>query len=403
MPPRKSRWALPQPRSIVARITLTFVVTGFVLTVATAYLTERFLRNHLETTTSATLTHYARQIALKYSRDRAERPDALRRLAASELLSAGRGTLEARRDFLEKGREALGLAWLGFVNLDGQVVAASGSHLEGKSMEQASWFADGRNGLHIGRDLPNPELASAIEDGTRFVAMSVPVKDAGGQVIGVLGAQQYLNFDPQESPLPLGVAREGIIASIYSSDDRRWLLSSAGASGKAPLPAPITNLKFLGWRETHGGVDYLMGFARSGSYRGQPVPGPVWLVAVRQAAEQAYAPALELRKRLLGWGGGLTLLFAIPMAMFARKLSRKLRAVTASAERIQSGETLAVMPIFPGDDELAKMSSSVNALVEQLRPRESLPVLARDEAVAVADGPTEYVRPAGKDPRRVAW
>jgi hypothetical protein len=206
-------WAFDPRRSLAARIGGIFAVGGVVIVLLLANVTEEFLRGHLETRAKADFENVASQLALKLDRDLAERAAEIQRLAAHELLMFPSGSLAARRELLEKNLQALNLAWLGLTDAAGVVVVASGGHLEGSSMASEAWFVNGQRELHVGRVLANPELRTAIEDGSRFLAFAAPVKGADGRVVGVLGAQQFWNwgYDAQTSPLPRTAARVGLV------------------------------------------------------------------------------------------------------------------------------------------------------------------------------------------------
>src|SRR5687767_14833493 len=128
MPPGKSSRRLFGPRTIAARLTLTFFIAGLSITVLAAFLVESLLRARLESDASSRFEHYANLVATKLSRDRAERVQDLQRIAAHALLANGQAGPAALRDYLEANREELGLAWLAAVNPAGQVIAASGGH-----------------------------------------------------------------------------------------------------------------------------------------------------------------------------------------------------------------------------------------------------------------------------------
>src|SRR5215470_6981236 len=75
------------------------------------------------------------------------------------------------------------LAWIGFANVDGKVVAATGGLLEGNSVAARPWFKEGLQRLAIGDVHEAVLLASLLgppENGEpyRFVDLAFPVKDS---------------------------------------------------------------------------------------------------------------------------------------------------------------------------------------------------------------------------------
>jgi hypothetical protein len=391
------------PRTLAGRLTLTFVIAGLLITFLSAGVSEYFFRGQLEALAQSRLEHYAKLVAAKLSRDRAERVEDLQRLGTHEVLFKSPVDPETVREHLERTREDFGLAWLAVADPSGRVVVASGGHLEGTSVAEASWFIEGRTQLHIGSDLPVASLSAALEMNGRFMAIAVPVKDSQGNPVGVLCAQQFLSYNTEYSPLPLEAAREEIFASAYTGADGRWLLGSAGSNRK--LPAPSTVKKFHSWRETYDGVGYLVGFARTAAYRGVRDPG--WLVSVRQPTEKVFAPARRLRERVVGWGSGLTFVLAIVVGVSVRPISTRIKSIARSAAHLrQGGDPGATMPAYQGTDDLSRMSVKVHDLVEHLRKDHPAPApksaLLPNADVPEASG-KDYVRPSGSDPRRVVW
>src|SRR4029078_345256 len=77
------------------------------------------------------------------------------------------------------------LAWIGFADVDGKVVGATGGLLAGKSVAARPWFKEGLQRLAIGDVHEAVLLASLLgqrENGEpyRFVDLAFPVKDFRG-------------------------------------------------------------------------------------------------------------------------------------------------------------------------------------------------------------------------------
>ena len=142
-----------------------------------------------------TLLQVARSMADRLDQDMAERLREIRNVGALEPLQPhwleNTGSL---RNVLETMQRTLpDYAWIGFADRDGRVRAATGGVLEGANVGQRPWFNErppaGRASRTCTRR-PCCIQAPAYSDGTpfRFVDVAVPVGDASGQIIGVLGA-----------------------------------------------------------------------------------------------------------------------------------------------------------------------------------------------------------------------
>ena len=84
------------------------------------------------------------------------------------------------------------IAWIGFTDAQGKVLASSDGVLEGASLAQRPVYLEGRKALFIGdvheavflaKLLPNP-----TGEAMKFVDISLPVYDADGSLVGVLAS-----------------------------------------------------------------------------------------------------------------------------------------------------------------------------------------------------------------------
>ena len=96
-----------------------------------------------------------------------------------------------------------------------------------------------------------------------------------------------------------------------------------------------------------------------------------WLVAVRQPANLALAPARDLQRTIAGWGFVLTAVLVTVSWISAGRLARRIRTIELAANRIREGDVLTVLPRPRGEGELAQMCGALGELVQELRENPS--------------------------------
>ena len=115
---------------------------------------------------------------------------------AERLLSGNAGERREVLNRLSAGHSEY--AWVGFADKAGIVQAASGDLLVGTSVNSRPWFSAGLRGVHAGdvhtATLLSQHLAGERSEPLRFIDISAPVRDAGGQVAGVLAVHLYWDW-----------------------------------------------------------------------------------------------------------------------------------------------------------------------------------------------------------------
>jgi HAMP domain-containing protein len=376
-------WWIFDPRLSLRARAAWFAGGGAVLfTLVFSHLAGTLHHRALERQLGDALETLAFQVSDKLDRTIAQRQQDLQLAAALAPFRSSDGSNPDRRQVLEAlqdgGRE---FAWIGFADPAGRVRAATRGVLENTSVEPRGWFRNGRERMHAAGPAAFPALARELA-GTRgdaaanFIELALPVSAADGPFLGVLAAA--LNWEwmreIQLSVVPESARREQLGVTVYSTAGE--VLLDSGASGWTQPPEPPAlgeARRFRGslLEATSGGTTYLTGFARS---RGQrEFRGLGWLIAVRQPAALAFAPARDLERRIAGWGmlfsAGLTLLAWHVAGRFVRRL----RGIRTAAERIREGDLLTVMPQPRSAAEFDRMCGALGEMVEEFRARPAPP------------------------------
>jgi len=377
VPPPESSWARLDPRrSLPARAAAGVGAGAIAFLLLAGWIAGTILRRQLEAQVGPGLEAAAFQVGDKLDRHLAERLRELQ-FAATTLPSLRRPDArpaEQRRE-LELLRDVSpDVAWAGLADPAGRVVAATDGRWEDTSAAERTWFRAGVDHAYLSDPHEQVDLARVTptrEDTlARFLDLAVPVIGPEGRIAGVLAAQLRWSWARaiERSVLGEAAARARIGATVYAAGGD--VLLDSGASGWTNPPDPpalAAGNRRRGWfvEPTPGGTTYVTGYARSagaGEFRGAG-----WLAVVRQPLDEVLAPERELRRLLTIAGIALTLAAVTATWLFASRIARRLRSVTAAAQRIRAGDVLTVLPGRHGDGELDRMCGALGELVEDLR------------------------------------
>lgn len=266
--------------------------------------------------------------------------------------------------------------WIGMTDLDGKVLVSGSGLLAGADVSARPWFHQGLRGGYVG-DVHEALLLAKLLPGQpgelrRFVDVAFPYANAAGKVQGVLGAHMSWKWASD--------VEQSVVGSSNLPSLETVILSARGEVflGPQALLRKTLNLESfrLAHRERNGyvletwpdGSDYLVGFSQTGAMV-KEYPGLGWVVLVRQNVDAAYAPVRALRRYILGSGLALAGLFSVFGFAVARKITRPLKELAASAARMQEGDLLEVTPGQGGYSEIHALSDTLNVLVANLDGR----------------------------------
>lgn len=269
------------------------------------------------------------------------------------------------------------IAWIGFTDAQGTVLASSDGVLEGASIAQRPVYLEGKQGLFIGdvheavllaKLLPNP-----TGEAMKFVDISLPVHAADGSLAGVLASHLSWTWaDEVRLAILEPIQKRRNVEFFVIGQDRTILLAPKEMIGqRLHLPAlnELAQAQSL-WavQEWPDGKQYLTGLALSQGH--QDYKGLGWTVIARQPLAEAYAPARATTQHILLWGSGLALLFALIGWLATGYFTRPLRQIADAADRLSAGE-ISVIPELKSTREIEILSHSIRHLVESLTQQQN--------------------------------
>jgi len=300
-------------------------------------------------------------------------------VAGSGALSVATAQTQALLDELKRSYPAY--AWIGVATPAGRVIIATDAASVGTLISARGANRDGMRGPP-----PLPGAQDLPED-VRMIDLLQPIRDADGSVIGSIAAQ-----------LPWSWVRSIEKATITADDDsvirRETFLvgardnvvlgppETAGVILNAPsvarARAGLTGWQVEPWPSLNprdAQRSYLTGAAFAvgdGPGANVGVQGLRWSVLVREAEEQAFAPATVLRETIWGVGLLVAAVFALAGWMLAGMVTSPLARIAVAAERLRQGDDIEI-PRIRGATEIDSLSTSLRALVATLtRKQEAL-------------------------------
>ncbi|VXC78078.1 ATP-binding protein [Massilia sp. 9I] len=361
-------------RGLGAWLALAFSLLTVVLTLLLVQVVERSSTEQVKDSIGHSLAELARQTADKLDRGMAERYREVSLMARRRDLRDPGVKLAERRQILADMRETYGYYdWIGLARLDGRVEVEARGLLEGADVSSRPWFKNALQGVHVGDVHEAVKLAKLLpgENGEprRFVDVAFPYTDLPGKTAGVLGVHLSWQWARDvERSIIAPVQARGRVQALIVSQAGVVLLGPPGLQGeKIDMESlRLAQQKRTGYRveQWPDGVSYLVGYGATvgrGMY-----PGLGWTVLVRQDVEDAYAPVRRLREKALWSGAALAVLFSLAGVLVARRITRPLGALAASAERLGRGEAVQLVPNPKDYFEVQALSGTLNHLVTDL-------------------------------------
>ena len=279
-------------------------------------------------------------------------------------------------------------SWIGLLDTQGNVRAATGGILCGQDIAARPVFSAGIRGNFIGdvheavllaRALPNP-----TGEPLRFVDISKPIFNNDGRVVGVLASHLNWNWaDNAVNSITDSLPdKENIATYVISKKDKQVLLGPVKDIGLHLNLQSLESTADKGWiLETWpDGQQYLTGFTTSHGY--EDYPGLGWIVLVRQPVKTAYASIMETQLFIIGWGFLFTILCTLLIWLLAKKITTPLNQLSLAASKLRQGERIPIRK-YTGFQEVEMLEETLSDLFQNLNSTKT--ALDRMETKASTD------------------
>lgn len=277
------------------------------------------------------------------------------------------------RQLLEQFQKSLpDYAWIGFATPDGAVRVATGGLLEGQSVDGRPWFRNGLKARMVG-DVRQAQLlvgllpANPNGEPIRFIDIAMPVHNAKGELVGVLGAHLSWNWAKEQRRVLFALPEKKRGKSVWILAADGTVLLGRGALGEKPFSAAeIEEMR----REQNGAFEdlaeneaVLTGFSFTSGYR--DYPGLGWIVISRQPDRIAFAAVHGIVMTILTIGGLVAILGLISALFIARGVADPLRRIIEAADSFGRDPNVTSLPRTGGSAEIVRLSAVLRSLLRR--------------------------------------
>lgn len=266
--------------------------------------------------------------------------------------------------------------WIALADTKATVVAADGL-IEGSSVAEHLWFAQGSKGPWIGdahgAALPDRKLAP-LPDGEaqRSVDLAAPVRNRQGHVVGVVGARlgrRWVRSHAQSLIATLHL--DNAVQALVLDGTGMVLVGPNALQGKRWDSVPVDDAAF---DDTTQAVSNDRSHASATAFErladgqvvlvthAEPLAGSAlhtlgWRVQLVEPADRAYRRADALWRQILWVSLGLGGFAALLGVLSARHLTRRLTVLTRSVQNVGMGMAQRV-ELPSGSDEVARLGAA---------------------------------------------
>jgi diguanylate cyclase (GGDEF)-like protein len=262
-------------------------------------------------------------------------------------------------------------AWIGFADIDGQVLASTGGLLQGKSVAARPWFKEGLQRMAVGDVHEAVMLASLLTQRVgpepyRFVDLAMPVRDAEGKLLGVLGG--HLNWDWASAVI------QDVEDNVGGSETKLSIISKTGTVLLGPEKDTIrytadrlADILAAGdgtFSEQAGGQQELTAFHVGNGH--QEYKGLNWIVTASQPASIALGAAIE-SAQIIFLVGGIVALIGVSLALLvSRRIARPILEIAQEADRIGRASGPTMLARRTGSAEVVQLSHALRSLLRRI-------------------------------------
>ncbi len=357
------------PRPVIeAHLTLARAVYGFVIV---AIISVALVSGILLSARSSTLLASSQDQAVRVRTEAAGQALAqslhndwadLKYLASATPDNSGQSTtrlMDGMRGDAER------ISWIGYADLNGQVLNASGDLLVGADVSARPWFINGLKGPYAGdvhaAVLLSKILAADDPADLRFVDFAMPVRNDSGQITGVVAvhinfawAQRYLKEQAETLGLTLFLSSAtGDV--IMSTNDTTPTQDEVRILRDAPSGAEAASMEV--WPDGKG---YFASLVPQVTYRDMPNFG--WRLVGRLDGTSFTASLGWLTGEGAAAAAGLICLLGMITVVFVFAFIRPIERLGQAAEQIADGQK-----IYPPDLTRTREMSQLSAALARFQ------------------------------------
>ncbi|WP_374565070.1 diguanylate cyclase [Ideonella sp.] len=395
--------------SFRARVALIFGLLVATLSVAISLLLGQSIAGTVLHEESDTLATLGRNTAITLADGLAERMREVELLAATppagDPAGPDRAAWQRTLDNMQRSRPQY--SWIGVAAPGGQVLVATGSLLVGQDVAGRPWFKAGQQGLFTGDVHQALLLAkllgpSASGEPLRFIDFAAPLKNAQGQLQGVLGV--HATWDWGRS------VAESLESPAQRSKGVELIITDKSGQVIHQPREPGSDVKLDLARQLPNGSAVDMAWPDGEHYLTVATPVPArsaatdlgWTVIVREPMQAATASAAQARRTALAVGA-LAALLAIAVAWWAAgRVALPLSQVAQIAKRIEQGELTLHIPALGPTRELHALSTALEGMKQSLQQRGDALARANAELEARVAARTQDLELANQELTRLA-
>lgn len=306
--------------SIVAAFAI-FVITIFFTVIASHHLRDQEVVDQ-----GNFLSEIAFQLSSKVDQQLSSRYLEIQTIASIDSLSMNdsKARLSSLRRTIDTLAESFPeFAWIGVTDLQGKVLVSTKGLLEGVDVSKRPWFVEGIKRPFLG-DVHEAVLLAKLlpadpQEPMRFVDIAVPLKNAKGEVVGVMGAHLSWKWAHTIASQLLKPLQERFpVQMTILKQDGTVLMGE-------PRAVPFEHLKphipekygafFL--EDRPNGERYLMGVSTTAGANDDTYKGLEWIILLERDSTTALASAISLEKKILFIG----LFLAVSLALVGLRFS----------------------------------------------------------------------------------
>ncbi|MFN4099503.1 MAG: cache domain-containing protein [Pararhodobacter sp.] len=257
------------------------------------------------------------------------------------------------------------ISWAGYAGLDGRVAAASGDMLLDADITERLWYQRGLQGDFAG-DARNAILLNQLLGGTeeepiRFLDLSTPVRNAEGDVQGVLAL--HLNFNWTSAFLAETAATLGIDLFLVSQDGTVIFASDGSVPAQLDLPsmrAARVGVQVSGTEVWPDGETYLTSVIPQVVYGDLPSFG--WRLVARIDQQALASPDTTLDEAIFALLAAGAVILLVMTLVFYRMFLAPFQRLAREATQIVEGEM-----VFPSENHTTREAALLATALVRLQ------------------------------------